>query len=161
MRVTISGVGLMINPTRLRLTPSVVLLGVKMVSMRQCSERARALNQMKDATTPNPWFLALVMLIPISLALVPMLGTQETDAQLVDIDVDGAERRVIGDEPRRAHHGVYRVRQRWVPRSLAVYLDGKRCERGQDYTVDLRDREIIFTRHTDDDSVVIVDYEGR
>ena len=109
----------------------------------------------------NRWmWVSLVLVGALALSMTTSPPVQQADAQLIDIDVAGA-RRVIGHEPRCIADATYRVRQRWVPLSLAVYLDGQRCQRNVDYTVSHRDRTITFECKVNDDSVVIVDYEPR
>lgn len=83
---------------------------------------------------------------------------RRAEAQIVNID---GIRRIIGDEPKALGADVYRLRVRWVPRSLAVYRDGKRCSRKTDYLVDIRARTITFNKSTNPSTVVIVDYEPR
>lgn len=109
----------------------------------------------------NQWaWLALTLFGFLLVSVTTRPTLPEANAQLVNVDVDGV-RRVIGDEPRALGGGEYRVRQKWFPRSLAVYLNGKRCQRGVDYVVVHRERTITFQVDTDDDSVVIIDYEPR
>jgi hypothetical protein len=88
------------------------------------------------------------------------IGTSHrtAEAQLIDIDVDGAPIVIIGEEPVCVRPGVYSTRRRWMSRKLAVYLDGKRCQCGVDYREDARNREIQFLCKTSTWSVVIVDY---
>ncbi len=106
----------------------------------------------------------VLSLIVMLLGGVSILGISTAnrlaEAQLIDIDVDGP-RRIIGHEPQGLGERVYRVRTRWAPLSLAVYLDGKRLLRNVDYVVDPRYRLITFVSKTDEDSVVIIDYTPR
>lgn len=103
--------------------------------------------------------LAIVLLASaMMVGAVAITNRPQAEAQLIDIDVDGAGRVVIGEEPVCVERGVYSLRRRWVPRKLAVYLDGKRLQRGVDYREDVRDREIEILCKTTDRSVVIVDY---
>lgn len=101
--------------------------------------------------------LVIMLLGGISILGIATVN-RRAEAQLIDIDVS---RRVIGHEPKGLGERVYRVRVRWAPLSLAVYLDGKRLQRNVDYIVDPRYRLITFVHKTDEDSVVIVDYTPR
>ena len=100
------------------------------------------------------------MIKPITLFLVIVLATT-VGAQLIDIDVRDQFDIVIGEEPECVFPSRYKTNRRWVANSLAVYLDGRRCQVGVDYQPLKRDKEIKFLCPTDDDSVVIIDYIER
>ena len=85
--------------------------------------------------------LACIFLLTASISI--MQTQRLAQAQLIDINVDGV-RRIIGDIPQYIDQREYRVRSRWVPRSLAVYLNGKRLQRRVDYTVEPVRRAIII-----------------
>ena len=91
------------------------------------------------------------------LAGVVMLASSE--AQLVN--VNSTARRVVGREAVRLDSNVYKVRGGWLPGSLAVYVDGKRYQRGVDYTVAPVIGEITFDGRLTADSVVICDFYPR
>ncbi len=68
---------------------------------------------------------------------------------------------VVGEEPLPAEtRNVYHTKWRWAPKLLAVYLDGKRCRPGIDYTVNRRSKQISFHYDTAGKPVV-VDYHPR
>lgn len=82
---------------------------------------------------------------------------KNTQAQIIEIE--GSRRRIIGEEPTVVSPDTYKVRTRWVPRSLAVYLNGRRCQRDVEYTIDLLSREIVFNCGTTNKYSIIIDYE--
>ena len=67
---------------------------------------------------------------------------------------------VVGEEPFPLGEDAYRTKWTWAPGLIAVYLDGKRCRKDIEYTVNRRSKQISFHCKTAGKPVV-VDYHPR
>lgn len=105
-------------------------------------------------------FAALIIIVGAYGVLYVAPSPKQAEAQIINIETNGV-RRIIGERPTQQGPGVYRPRRKWVLTSLAVYVDGKRMQRGVDYKIQPRFRQFIFNVPTTVESVVIVDYEPR
>ena len=107
--------------------------------------------------------ILMIVLASVQCAMVVYEGfpPQEAEAQQAWQPIAGTQR-VVGHHPARVERrrGVYQVKQKWVPESMAVYLDGKRVSEPEDYTIAPMN-QIDFGRLANERSVVIVDYEPR